>query len=148
MTVPKHLIGQAPCFAVGDVRESAEYYRDKLGFSYDRIWGEPPSFCMAQRDGLTIMLAEVADPADVRPNTAVASQSHRHDGEEDHTHYLPWDAYIWCDSADELFEEFKSTGATVHYEPRIKSAYEMKEFAIKDLDGYVIAFGQNWPNDR
>ena len=145
MTGSTVLTGQAPCFAVADVRKSAEYYRDKLGFSYDRIWGEPPSFCMPKRDGLIIMLAQIEDPDDVRSNTAVVSVSHGHDGEDDHAHYLPWDAYIWCNDADELFDELRSAGATVHYEPRIERLYEMKEFAIKDLDGYVIAFGQHWP---
>lgn len=28
----------APYFIVDDVVSTANYYRDKLGFSYDRIW--------------------------------------------------------------------------------------------------------------
>jgi len=37
----------APYFIVDDVVATANYYRDKLGFQYDRFWGEPPEFCMA-----------------------------------------------------------------------------------------------------
>ena len=44
--------------------------------------------------------------------------------------------------------EFNSKGASVVYEPRIIEAYTMKEFAIRDLDGYVLAFGQDWPNAK
>ena len=38
----------APCFIVDDVVATANYYRDKLGFGYERFWNEPPSFCMAR----------------------------------------------------------------------------------------------------
>src|SRR5258708_37011061 len=51
----------APLFFVADVARAAAYYRDVLGFTVERIWGEPPCFCMPHRDGLTIMLKEVAD---------------------------------------------------------------------------------------
>ena len=36
----------APYFIVDDVVTTANYYRDKLGFHYDRFWNEPPAFCM------------------------------------------------------------------------------------------------------
>ena len=32
----------APYFIVDDVVTTANYYRDKLGFHYERFWGEPP----------------------------------------------------------------------------------------------------------
>ncbi len=34
----------APYFIAGDVVATANYYRDKLGFVYERFWNEPPSF--------------------------------------------------------------------------------------------------------
>jgi hypothetical protein len=34
----------SPSFLVDDVVATAEYYRDVLGFSFDRYWGEPPCF--------------------------------------------------------------------------------------------------------
>ena len=36
----------APYLIVDDVVATANYYRDTLGFDYDRFWNEPPSFCM------------------------------------------------------------------------------------------------------
>ena len=33
----------APYFIVDDVVTTANYYRDQLGFHYERFWGEPPS---------------------------------------------------------------------------------------------------------
>jgi len=32
----------APYLVVDDVVATANYYRDKLGFGYERFWGEPP----------------------------------------------------------------------------------------------------------
>ena len=59
--------------------------------------------------------------------------------------HAPWDAYVWCKDVESLFQEFKSNGAAVHYEPIVQEDYGNKEFAVTDLDGYVIAFGQDWP---
>jgi hypothetical protein len=48
----------APYFVVDDVVATANYYRDTLGFQYERFWNEPPSFCMVYRSGVVIMLAQ------------------------------------------------------------------------------------------
>ena len=37
----------------------------------------------------------------------------------------------------------KGKGATIEYEPCIQQHYDMKEFAVRDLDGYVLAFSQD-----
>ena len=48
----------APYFIVDDVVATANYYRDQLGFHYERFWGEPACFCMVKRNGIVIMLAQ------------------------------------------------------------------------------------------
>lgn len=144
MTDTKNYIRQAPCFIVADIQKSADYYRDKLGYSYNMIWGG--GFCMPKRDGHTIMLKQVENSSDVRSNTSVVASRHTHDGEEgEHLDYAPWDAYVWCNDVESLFQEFKSNGAVIRYEPVIQEYYDMKEFAVEYLDGYLIAFGQHWP---
>lgn len=55
-----------------------------------------------------------------------------------------WSAYIWVNDADALFESYKSKGAIIDYEPCIQEDYDMKEFAVRDPDGHVIAFGQHY----
>ena len=42
-------LGISPCFLVDDVVKSAEYYRDVLGFHFERYWGEPPCFVIVIR---------------------------------------------------------------------------------------------------
>jgi hypothetical protein len=55
------------------------------------------------------------------------------------------DAYFWIQDTEVLQTEFKKNGATVVYEPVIRELYDMKEFGISDLDGKMLAFGQDWP---
>jgi bleomycin resistance family protein len=38
----------APYFIVDDVVAAANFYRDKLGFDYERFWGDPPCVCMVK----------------------------------------------------------------------------------------------------
>ena len=122
------LLGIAPYLFVRDVRASAAFYRDKLGFTDHRFWGDPPTLCMAKRDGLMIMLSQAEDPRKVSPN----------DGDG-----AAWDAYLWVSDVEAVFAELKGRGVTILYEPSV-TLYEVKEFAIADPDGYVLAFGQDW----
>jgi len=135
MSEAKQLLGIAPCFLVRDVVKAAEYYRDALGFSYPRFWGVPPVFCMLQRDGLIIMLDQAKDASVIRPNgKAYGDGTHKSD---------PWDAYVWVKDADALYAEVKARGALIAYEPMLKEGYGNREFGVRDLDGYLIAFGSD-----
>ena len=130
---PARIIGSAPLFLVADVVKSAEYYRNVLGFNYPGFWNEPPNFCMPMRDNFIVMLLNMETAAAALPNGKIEADS------------STWDVYFWIDDADKLFNEFKDKGAQIFYEPTIREFYNMKEFAVKDLDGYILAFGQHWP---
>jgi hypothetical protein len=41
-----------------------------------------------------------------------------------------------------LYEEIKSHGAIIAYDLVYRDEYLMNEFAVRDLDGHVLAFGQ------
>lgn len=51
-----------PVFLVDDIVKSAEYYRDVLGFTFNRYWGEPPCFCMVARGAIEIFLSGPETP--------------------------------------------------------------------------------------
>jgi uncharacterized glyoxalase superfamily protein PhnB len=119
--------GVAPVLLVRDVVASANYFRDKLGFSYDRLWGEPPGFCMVRRDGQTIMLSQAPAEAKLIPHWRVVEQM--------------WNAYFWVEDVEALYAEFKKLGARIDYEVELKP-YGVKEFGVQDLDDHDIAFGQ------
>lgn len=118
----------APYFFVSDVVASANYYRDKLGFRYDRFWGEPPAFCMVYRSGVVVMLSQVCGAGVVRPNNSVASQ----DG--------AWDAYVWVDDADALYEAFRANGVTIG-RAICDQDYGCRDFDVVDCNGYRLCFG-------
>ena len=122
------VIGSAPILLVKDVVASANYYRDKIGFTYDRFWGEPPCFCILHRDGFHLMLSQVEDSRYIVPHYKVVEKM--------------WNVYYWVNDAQRLYEEVKARGATIDYDV-CDQPYGCREFGIQDLDGYDIAFGQD-----
>jgi predicted enzyme related to lactoylglutathione lyase len=119
----------APLFIVDDVVATANFYRDKLGFHYDRFWGDPPGFAMVHRFGITVMLKQLAAGLK-RPNSTIDP-----DGEL-------WDAYIWIEDADRLYEEFKSKGVKIARDI-CDQEYGCRDFDIEDCNGYRLCFGQD-----
>ena len=53
-----------------------------------------------------------------------------------------WDAYVNCRDGDLLYRELKARGAEITREPEV-TFYEMKEFELKDSNGYLICFAQH-----
>ena len=96
---PAKIIGSAPILLVADVVASAEYYRDKLGFSYSRFWDDPPAFVILNRDDHYVMLRQVDDPAKVVPHWKVV----------DHM----WNLYFWVDDVEAVFQKMKKQGFEV-----------------------------------
>ena len=123
----KQFIGSAPYFLVRNLEESLDYYHNALGFDKPKLWGDPPEFAVPSRDGFIFMLKQVDEGGTVNPNG----------GEQ-------WDAYVWINDVDTLFAHCKANGGIIEYEPCIQKEYDMKEFAVRDLDGYVIALGQHY----
>ena len=119
----------APYFLVSDVVRSANYYRDTLGFQYDRLWGDPPAFCMVKRRGIIIMLNQLQPPQAIRPNRLADPA-----GEA-------WDAYIWVENADALHGELSARGARI-VRGLCNQGYECRDFEVEDLNGYRLCFGQ------
>ena len=119
----------APYFIVDDVVATATYYRDKLGFQYERFWGEPPCFCMVHRHGVVIMLSQLENQGVMRPNRIVDPEGGA------------WDAYIWIENADALMAEYKSKGVTVA-RAICDQPYGCRDFDVEDCNGYRLCFGQ------
>lgn len=121
------IIGSAPVLLVRDVVASANYFRDRLGFEYDRMWGDPPDFCMVRRDGHIVMLSQAPPGAALVPHWQVVGQM--------------WDVYFWVDDVDAIYREMQERGAIIDYHLGVKG-YGVKEFGVQDIDDHDIAFGQ------
>lgn len=120
----------APYFIVDDVIGTATFYREKLGFHFDRFWGEPPAFCMVHRNGITLMLSQFERKGLMRPNGLALPEEGA------------WDAYIWVDDADALYSEFRQKGVPIARE-LCDQHYGCRDFDVLDCNGYRVCFGQD-----
>lgn len=126
MSTPR-LTSSAPVLLVRDVVAAANHYRDALGFTYERFWGEPPNFVILKRDGLHLMLSQAPSVFGLVPHWKV--------------NHGMWNVYFWTDNVDALFADFQQRGAKIDYGLGNKP-YGIREFGIQDLDGHDIGFGQ------
>jgi uncharacterized glyoxalase superfamily protein PhnB len=121
------LTASAAVLLVKDVVAAANHYRDKMGFDYKRLWGEPPSFVILNRDGQKLMLKQADDARHVVPHWTVSDKL--------------WDVYFWVSDVESLYQEFVVRGATIDY-GLCDQPYGCREFGTQDLDGHDIGFGQ------
>jgi uncharacterized glyoxalase superfamily protein PhnB len=119
----------SPYFIVDDVVKSAEYFPDRLGFQFHRYWGDPPCFVMVHRDGVQIMLKQLEQSGHRRPNRTVDADA-------------PWDAYIYVNDVEALYQELRARGAKIIRLPE-RTFYEMTEIEVEECNGYVLCFGQD-----
>src|SRR6185437_8578392 len=118
----------APYFPVPDVSSIGAYYRDVLGFQCEYTAGNPPEFALFSRGASAIMFRRVPDERLICPNEKQGGT---------------WDAFLWTDDVEALYGEMTHSGAAIVYPPTIQS-YGMKEFAVRDPNGYVLGLGQVW----
>jgi catechol 2,3-dioxygenase-like lactoylglutathione lyase family enzyme len=127
--VQADIIRGAPYFPVSDVSSIGSYYRDVLGFRCEYAAGDPPEFAVYSRNGSPVMFRRVQDPSLICPNERQGGA---------------WDVFFWVNDVEALHGELAQKGAVVVYPPVVQP-YGMKEFAVRDSDGYVLGFGQEWP---
>lgn len=120
------IIGSSPLFFVRNLAASVDHYHEVLGFTRPTLWGDPPNFAIPQRDGFSVMLSET-EGVEIAPNGRLDQ----------------WDAYFWCTGLDALYHELEANGANVVYAPVDRPLYGMREFAVKDIDGYMLAFAED-----
>jgi len=127
MTIPIGPI--SPFFIVKDAVLSANFYRDKLGFSIEHI--EPvddPFFAIVERDGVRVFLKAVSDEIEPLPNHS------RHE-------WAPWDAFIFVDDPQALANDLVDLGTTLNTEVSLRED-GLYGFEVSDLDGYMLYFGR------
>jgi len=127
--MPSKPKGIAPHFLVEDVRRAADYYRDKLGFEVGPYFQDPPAFVIIQRDGAAIQLSRM-EGGRGGSNRKWKSEA--------------FDAYIWVEHIDPLHQDLAARHAAILEAPLLKE-YGMKEMDVRDIDGYVIRFGEDVP---
>lgn len=122
----------APFLVVDDVVKAAEYYRDKLGFELGRYFGNPPGFVIVRRNTARIMLRQTSSHPALNSNVTKLADA--------------LDLYVWVSDVAALADELRGRGAAIAGKPELEDG--RREMFVKDLDGYLICFGEveNWPH--
>jgi uncharacterized glyoxalase superfamily protein PhnB len=118
-------LGRAiPIVFVADVRASAAYYRDSLGFSIDFLHGEPPFYGSVSRDGACLHVKFVHAP--------VFSV-----GPDDRDRFIS--VFVDVDNVDALFAEYVASGVTITQRLQTED-WGGRDFIVRDPDGNMICF--------
>ena len=122
-----------PQITVADVVQTAEYYRDVLGFQIAGYWnGElagfdtdpPPLFGIVQRDGVQVFFNRADAPAARRARASGG-----------------YDASVLVTGLEVLAAELRARGADIVDGPGDR-IYGQRELVVRDCDGLVVAFGE------
>lgn len=118
----------APVFVSSDVKRTAEYYRDVVGFELVANYENDEPFATLYRDTVEIVVVQAA-------RGQVESNLQRYGA--------GFDAYLDTDElagVDLLYEELLGKGAHIAAAPAL-TAYGSYEFVLEDIDGRRIGIG-------
>jgi catechol 2,3-dioxygenase-like lactoylglutathione lyase family enzyme len=105
-----------PGLAVPDVLAAIEFYTSRLGFTLGFTWGEPVEMAGVNLGEVQVFLNRGApSPAGVAVSFLVGD-------------------------ADELYEFHRAAGVEIA-EPIEDRPYGIRDYAVRDLNGYVLGFG-------
>ena len=108
-----------PMLTVPDLSAAARFYREMLGFE---CVSQTEGWACLSRDGVELMLA--------LPNAHLPFERPQFTGS----------LYLRCDNVDEMWQKVKDKAEVVY--PIENFDYGMREFAIRDNNGYLLQFGQ------
>lgn len=109
-------VGLFPTLAVGDVRETAEWYQQKLGFGLRFYYGDPPTHGAVELGQATVHFY----PGEPNPDR----------------HWL----YFQVEDVDEVYEWMSGNGVESLDAPT-DQPWHMREFNLHDPNGYHLRFG-------
>jgi ribosomal-protein-alanine N-acetyltransferase len=116
--------GVQPVLVVADVAKTVSYYRDKLRFGVDFLYGDPPVHAAVSRGEWTGSVATI--------------QFSR--GEPDQTLAPTGYLYVLIDThLDALCDQYQELGVEILSRPEDKP-WGMREFSIRDCNGHTLVF--------
>jgi catechol 2,3-dioxygenase-like lactoylglutathione lyase family enzyme len=116
-----------PMLSVSDLKRTMAFYCDRLGFRVVNRFGDPdPVWCMLARDNVRLMFNQ--------PHTEEIKELPRR--AKDFQIY-----YLYPSDVAGLHAAWKAAGLPVT-DLRV-AIYGMKEFELRDPDGYWLWFGQH-----
>jgi catechol 2,3-dioxygenase-like lactoylglutathione lyase family enzyme len=119
----------APVLVSPDLRRTAEYYRDVLGFELVENYENAEPFATLYRDSVEIVVVQAAR-GEVESNSA--------------RYGAGYDIYLDPEElagVDLLYEELRDKGAQIAAAPAL-TPYGSYEFVLEDIDGRRIGIGR------
>lgn len=116
-----------PMLAVSDLQRTIRFYTQQLGFLCTGSFGNPPVWCELVRDDIAIMF-NAPPPAEIQRDVPTSSKNYQI-------------FYINSPDVVALRDELAARGTPVG-DLRV-TIYCMKEFEVRDPDGYWLWFGQH-----
>lgn len=108
--------------AIRDLNDTADFYRDKLGFEISELGG--PGWLVFSKGECVIMAGEC-------PDDAPAADTGPHS----------YFAYLRLDDIDSYYDFVTSNGVEI-IKPLRDETWGMREFGIRTSDGHRIMFGK------
>lgn len=115
---PDQIYQGAPVLSVPDVPATAAFYRTMLGFTCDP-GAETPEYAVVWRDNAAVHLAKGE-----RAPTGVRN-------------------FFWVKDVNALHEEIVGRGVAIDV-PIGTRDYGIRDFSVRDPNGVVVIFGQDW----
>lgn len=129
------LVNCAPVLLTKDIKKTAEYYKNYLGFRTEEHFDSSEQFAALYRDETEIIIVQ-AKFGEVLSNRCKFGAG--------------YDVYLVPESiegVDDIFEQLKEKGVKIDSPPSLKP-YGSYEFSIEDIDGHIIGFGQIKQTDK
>jgi GNAT superfamily N-acetyltransferase/predicted enzyme related to lactoylglutathione lyase len=106
--------------AVADVPATVRFYCDKLGFTGEWLWGDPPTFGGVRWGKVSILFC-------LQPALAAQVEGHQH--------------YFFVSGIDRLHERHRENGVQV-INPLEAKPWGLREYTVRDPNGYHLRFGE------
>lgn len=110
-----------PSLSVGNVLAAADFYSKKLGFKLAFTWGDPPTMAGVNLGHVQMFLEQGT------PSPQGCS------------------VYFVVGNADELYEFHRAGGVEI-VQPPGDRPYGLRDYRVRDLDGYHLEFGHRLYN--
>jgi len=117
---PVELCRSEAILAVADVVAAVRFYRDRLGFTGEWLWGEPPTFGGVSWGKVAVMFCLQSD-------LAARVEGHQH--------------YFFVTGIDRLHERHRDSGVPV-ISPLEAKPWGLREYTVRDPNGYHLRFGE------
>ena len=136
-----------PILTTADINGTIAFYRDTLGFEVTATFPEDePTWCHLKRGDAHVMFTSPGEPDHDDDHDHDHADAHGHDHDHDHDHADAhggsglWALYVYPDEVDALWQKLKETTEVAY--PPFETDYGMREFGIRDPNGFMLSFGR------